>query len=348
MVTASAAGTSRSAAAAASAAAIRPLNLLAVLGHVLLEVRLDGTLAQEVRRAALLFDVQERTDSRVGVASVLLCPFVRVRPVRQAHHPDLLEPTGGAVHGALGGRLPGRVPVQGDHRAVSPGGTHRVQMGFGDRGAAGRQRHDVLLWVRPGQGQNVHRSLHQHRHSTGRDRGALLVQPEHALGFLEQRRFGGGQVFRGPALVEIFVRRSAGEPGHAPVGVAEADDDPVAHPVDEAAGAGLLGHSGVEQVLLAEALGAQVVGEVAPAVGRIADGEPLAQRVDLVAEAAAEVVERLGVCVELLGVVLAGRGGDLRDSGSGRRRRRARRSAGTGSCRVRGRTRSAIRHRRRR
>nr|WP_233627891.1 hypothetical protein [Saccharopolyspora sp. HNM0986] len=175
-----------------------------MLGHVLLEVRLDGTLAQEVRRAALLFDVQERTDSRVGVASVLLCPFVRVRPVRQAHHPDLLEPTGGAVHGALGGRLPGRVPVQGDHRAVSPGGTHRVQMGFGDRGAAGRQRHDVLLWVRPGQGQNVHRSLHQHRHSTGRDRGALLVQPEHALGFLEQRRFGGGSGISGSGSCRNF------------------------------------------------------------------------------------------------------------------------------------------------
>ena len=94
---------------------------------------------------------------------------------------------------------------------------------------------------------------------------SYLVSAEELGALVEQRSVGGVEVFRAAAVGvgEIGVS-AADEPEHLAV-VDDREDDAVAEPVDETAGAGDGGHPGGDHLLVGDAAAAEMVDQSGPA-----------------------------------------------------------------------------------
>lgn len=89
------------------------------------------------------------------------------------------------------------------------------------------------------------------------------------LGLLVDRGLGGVEVLR---AVVVVAELAGAEADDLPGGVADGPHQPAAEAVDGAAAA-VLGEAGGDQFLVAEALAAQIAGEVVPAGRAVADAE---------------------------------------------------------------------------
>ena len=121
---------------------------------------------------------------------------------------------------------------------------------------------------------------------------------------------GGVEVLR-PRGVVVVGPAASDEGEHGGVGAEDREQDPVAEPVDEAAGAGGDGQAGGEQLGVAHAAAAEVVGQAGPPGGGLPRPvERVAVQVDT--EPLEEVVPSPGVGERLL---VEARGGlvQLRD-----------------------------------
>ena len=151
-----------------------------------------------------------------------------------------VEAVGGEVpEGAFGGDLAGDVGVGADDRIDPVVG----ELGglFVGEGGAERRHPDVAAAAGEGDGDGVDGSFDDDRDLTGGE-----VLPAEQLGaFVEQRGFGGVEVFRsGEGGVGVVGVAAADEPEHLTVVVGDGEDDPVAEAVDQPAGAGAGGDPG--------------------------------------------------------------------------------------------------------
>ena len=122
-----------------------------------------------------------------------------------------------------------------------------------------------------GDGDRVDRPFHDDRDLTAGE----VVAAEQLGAFVEQRGFGGVEVFRsGEGGVGGVGVASADEPEHLSVVVGDGEDDPVAEAVDESAGAGGGGDPGGEHLLVGDAAAVEVVDQPGPAGRGLAGPEP--------------------------------------------------------------------------
>ena len=146
---------------------------------------------------------------------------------------------------------------------------------------------DVAAAAGHGYGDGVHRSLDDHRYATGGN--IHLVSAEELGSLVEQRCVGGVEVFRSATVgvAQVGVP-AADKPENLPV-VDDREDDAVAEPVDEMAGAGNGGHPGGGHLLAGDSAAAEMVDQSGPA-GRGLAG-PEAQ---VIGQVLAEPVSRVG------------------------------------------------------
>ena len=141
-----------------------------------------------------------------------------------------------------------------------------------ERGAAGRHGGGHAGQVA---GHHVGVALDDHRPALLGDLPLGLVDAVEHVRLLVERRLGGVQVLRAVVVVEELARAEA---DHVAGDVPDRPHQPAAEPVDQAARAGLPGQPGGDQLVVAEALLAQVLGEQVPAVRGEAAAVALARR----------------------------------------------------------------------
>ncbi len=174
------------------------------------------------------------------------------------------------LEGAQGRLLSGRVAVEGEDHAgravVHQQPAQDLDVVAAEGGAAGGDGGGDAGQVA---GHDVGVALDDDR--AGRLRDVLLgeVDAVEDLGLLVDRGLGGVQVLR--AVVRL-VELAGAEADDVAADVADGPHQPAPEAVDGAAAA-LLGEAGQQQLLVAEALAAQVAGEVVPALGAVADAE---------------------------------------------------------------------------
>ena len=116
-----------------------------------------------------------------------------------------------------------------------------------------------------GDGDGIHRAFHDHR--DGAD-GELVVEgAEELCSLVEQRGVAGVEVFRsGPVDIGEVGMPSTNESENLAV-MDDREDDPVAEPVDQPAGACGDGDTGDHHFFVGDPVPPEVVDEVGPACG---------------------------------------------------------------------------------
>lgn len=174
------------------------------------------------------------------------------------------------LEGAQSRLLAGRVAVEGEDHAgravVHQQSAQDLDVVAAEGRAAGRDRGRHAGEVT---GHDVRVALDDDR--AGRLGDVLLreVDAVEDLGLPVDRRVGRVEVLR--AVVRL-VELARAEADDVSADVADGPHQPAAEAVDGAAAA-LLGETGEQELLVAEALAAQEAGEVVPALGAVADGE---------------------------------------------------------------------------
>lgn len=152
-------------------------------------------------------------------------------------------------------------------------------------------------------GHDVGVALDDHGPAGLRDVLLRQVDAVQHLGLLVDRGLGGVEVLR---AVVVVAELAGAEADDVAGGVADRPHQPAAEAVDGAAPA-VLGEAGGDQLLVAEALAAEVTGEVVPARRAVADAEVGGGGL-VEAALGEELPADLGLgAVQLLGVELGGR-----------------------------------------
>ena len=185
---------------------------------------------------------------------------------------------------AFGGDAAGEVGVGGDDWLGTDAG-ELVCLLLGQR-CAERCNPDVASLAGEGDGDGIHRAFHDHR--DGPVRGLVVEGAEQLRSLVEQRGVAGVEVFRsGPVGIAEVGMSSTDESEDLAV-MDDREDDPVAEPVDQPAGACHGGDTGDRHFFVGDPVPPQVINEVGPAGGCVTGLEP-----DVVGDVCAEPVGQI-------------------------------------------------------
>ncbi len=216
------------------------------------------------------------------LVSALLAQVARVQALGVHGHIGLRQERLVQRKGLERGVLSGLVAIEREHHARG-GGPH---LELRPRDVPHEPPHHLDVLLAKGRAASRHGGRHPRevaRHHIGialdhhhlpllPDRGLGQVQPVEHLGLLVQGRFGGVEVLG--ALV-VVVEPARAKADHLARHVADRPHQAPAEAVVDLARLPLGDQARCSQFRLGEALGAQVVGQVGPALGRIADAELL-------------------------------------------------------------------------